>query len=192
VGLGPGQERLIRVDGAPLARGVDPPRPLVSVFLPDRLDLVKGAPAGRRAHLDRVVAALWPARAANRAAYARALSQRNALIARVRAGGARAELLDTWDAELARHGAALMSDRVAAAELVAPIFTARAAELGLPEPAELHSARRERLAALVRADGQAVLTTTDAAHVPGASAADVALLEVTAGTVVQHAPGVAA
>ena len=57
---------------------------------------------------------------------------------------------------------------------------------------ELDSARRERLAALVRADGQAVLTTTDAAHVPGASAADVALLEVTAGTVVQHAPGVAA
>src|SRR5207302_2673609 len=86
VGLEPGQEKLIRVDGAPLARGVDPPRPLVSVFLPDRLDLVKGAPAGRRAHLDRVVAALWPARAANRAAYARALSQRNALIARVRAG----------------------------------------------------------------------------------------------------------
>ncbi|HKP89379.1 MAG TPA: AAA family ATPase, partial [Thermoleophilaceae bacterium] len=69
VGIEPGQDKLIRVDGAPLGRGVDPPRPLVSVFLPDRLDLVKGAPAGRRAHLDRVVAALWPARAATRAAY---------------------------------------------------------------------------------------------------------------------------
>ena len=56
--------------------------------MPDRLDLVKGAPALRRAHLDQLVAALWPARAANRAAYARALAQRNALIARVRAGAA--------------------------------------------------------------------------------------------------------
>src|SRR5205807_6291304 len=144
VGLEPGAEKRIRVDGAPLARGVDPPRPLVSVFLPDRLDLVKGAPAGRRAHLDRVVAALWPSRAPTRAAYSRALSQRNALIGRVRAGGARAELLDTWDAELARHGAALMSDRASAVELVAPAFAARAAELGLPEPAELRYAPRSR------------------------------------------------
>src|SRR4051794_21544930 len=46
----PGQDRLIRVDGPPLGRGSAPPRPLVSVFLPDRLDLVKGPPAGRRAH----------------------------------------------------------------------------------------------------------------------------------------------
>ena len=58
----------------------------MSVFLPERLELVKGAPAGRRAHLDQVVAALWPARAATRAAYSRALAQRNALLARVRAG----------------------------------------------------------------------------------------------------------
>ena len=61
-------------------------RPLVSVFLPDRLELIKGAPALRRAHLDQFVAALWPARAATRRAYAQALAQRNALIARIRAG----------------------------------------------------------------------------------------------------------
>src|SRR6266550_3327520 len=40
VGIEPGQEKVIRADGAPLTRGADPPRPLVSVFLPDRLDLV--------------------------------------------------------------------------------------------------------------------------------------------------------
>jgi len=51
VGLEPGEDKRIRVDGAPLARGVDPPRPLVSVFLPDRLDLVKGGdPPARRTH----------------------------------------------------------------------------------------------------------------------------------------------
>ena len=70
------------VDGAPVERLTDAAaRPLVSVFLPDRLELVLGAPALRRAHLDQVVAALWPARAGTRRAYAAALGQRNALIA---------------------------------------------------------------------------------------------------------------
>ncbi|TMK62366.1 MAG: DNA replication and repair protein RecF [Actinobacteria bacterium] len=142
VGLEPGQDKRIRVDGALAARGVDPPRPLVSVFLPDRLDLVKGAPAGRRAHLDRLVAALWPARGSTRAAYARALSQRNALIGRVRGGLAGEGLLDQWDTELARHGAELMADRAAAVELISPAFTARAGGLGLPEPGELRYAPR--------------------------------------------------
>ena len=142
VGVEPGVEKVIRVDGTRLVAGVDPPRPLVSVFLPDRLDLVKGAPAGRRAHIDRVVVALWPARAGTRSAYARALAQRNALIGRVRAGAAGADLLDTWDRELAAHGAALMANRDAAVELVADAFATRASELGLPEPAELRYAPR--------------------------------------------------
>jgi DNA replication and repair protein RecF len=46
-------------DPATLARS----RPPVAVFSPDRLTLVKGPPAERRAHLDGVVAARWPARA---------------------------------------------------------------------------------------------------------------------------------
>ena len=70
--------------------------------MPDRLALVKGPPAGRRAHLDRFCAALWPARAeAARGATAQALAQRNALLGRIRAGGAPAATLDAWDRELA-------------------------------------------------------------------------------------------
>ena len=57
---------------------------------------------------------------------------------------------------------------------------------------ELDSARRERLAALVRSEGQAVITTTDADHVPGAGASDVALIAVAAGTAIQESPPVAA
>ena len=77
----------MRADGAPVERLVDvASRPLVSVFLPDRLELVKGPPSLRRAHLDQFVAALWPARRATRRAYSQALAQRNALLARVRAG----------------------------------------------------------------------------------------------------------
>ncbi|HEV2753611.1 MAG TPA: AAA family ATPase, partial [Solirubrobacteraceae bacterium] len=80
VGFQPGQPKRMQVDGAVVERLVEAPaRPLVSVFLPDRLELVTGAPALRRGHLDQVVAALWPARAGTRSAYAAALAQRNAL-----------------------------------------------------------------------------------------------------------------
>jgi DNA replication and repair protein RecF len=285
VGFAPAQkEKLVKVDGAPLDRGAaPPPRPLVCVFLPDRLELIKGAPASRRSHLDRVVAAMWPARAETRSSYSRALAQRNALVARVRAGASRADLLDAWDAELARHGAQLMADRARAVSSIVPAFTNRAAELGLPDAVELRYAprskaadaeglrrelverraadlergftthgphrddmallhggrplrtlgsqgqqrvgllallfaerdvlgargrpplmllddvmseldatRRERLAELVRAGGQALITTTDVDHVPGASAADVRVTSVLDGIVEQHVATVAA
>ena len=110
VGFQPGEPKRLRVDGAPVERLTDvAARPLVSVFLPDRLELVTGAPALRRAHLDQVVAALRPARAATRRAYAAALAQRNALVAAIRAGRAGRGSLAAWDAELARHGIALMA-----------------------------------------------------------------------------------
>src|SRR5215213_8210026 len=42
VGFQPGEAKRITVDGAPVERLLDAPqRPLVSVFLPDRLELVK-------------------------------------------------------------------------------------------------------------------------------------------------------
>jgi DNA replication and repair protein RecF len=132
VGFEPGQPKRMTVDGARVERLLDAPgRPLVSVFLPDRLELVKGTPSLRRAHVDHVVAALWPARVATRRAYAQALAQRNALLARIRSGAAATSSLPAWDAELARHGIALMADRAAAVEAVADRFADRAAELGL-------------------------------------------------------------
>src|SRR5215831_19437140 len=98
VGFVPGQPKQMRVDGARVERMVDvPDRPLVSVFLPDRLELIKGAPSLRRAHLDQFVAALWPARATTRRAFAQALAQRNALIVRIRNGAAVRSSLTAWD-----------------------------------------------------------------------------------------------
>jgi DNA replication and repair protein RecF len=131
-GFTPGGEKALRVDGASVhSLLVVTERPLVSVFLPDRLDLVKGAPSGRRAHLDSLVAAVWPARAATRAAYSRTLAQRNALLGRVRAGPSSGASLSTWDAELARHGAQLMADRASVVDLLGPFFETRGAQLGL-------------------------------------------------------------
>jgi DNA replication and repair protein RecF len=107
------------------------------VFLPERLELVKGAPAARRAHLDQVVAALWPSRAETRTSYSRALAQRNALVGRIRAGGAGPAALDAWDLELARHGIRLMSDRAEAVDALRPLFADLGGRLGLPGGAEL-------------------------------------------------------
>jgi DNA replication and repair protein RecF len=138
VGFQPGEPKRMRVDGAAVERMSDAPvRPLVSVFLPDRLELVKGPPALRRSHLDQVVAAIWPSRAPVRRAYSQALAQRNALLARIRAGRASRSSLPAWDAELARHGIALRDDRAATAELLAGPFAAAATELGLAGEATL-------------------------------------------------------
>ncbi len=133
-----GEPKVLRVDGAAVDNlWSSDARPLVSVFLPDRLELVKGRPGSRRAHLDQVVAALWPARRGARAAYSRALAQRNALLARIRGDVASQATLASWDSELARHGAELMAARAQAIELLAPLFTDRAALLGLPNAAQL-------------------------------------------------------
>src|SRR4051812_2241254 len=138
VGFQPGEPKRLKADGAPVERLVDAPaRPLVAVFLPDRLELVKGAPAGRRAHLDQVVAGLWPARAATRRAYAQALAQRNALLVRLRAGAGGRAALGAWDLERGRHAVALRDDRARAAARVEERFAVATSELGLTGTAEL-------------------------------------------------------
>jgi DNA replication and repair protein RecF len=137
VGFALGQPKRMRADGAPVERLLEVPgRPLISVFLPDRLELIKGAPALRRAHLDQLVAALWPARAGTRRAYAQALGQRNALLQRIRSGHAGRDSLVTWDIQLARHGVALMEDRQRAVDALIEPFAELCAALQLDgEPA---------------------------------------------------------
>lgn len=132
VGFTTGQPKVMRADGATVERLLDlSSRPLVSVFLPDRLELIKGPPALRRAHVDQFVAALWPARSATRRLYGQALAQRNALIGRIRAGRGGRGSLASWDAQLARHGIALMDDRRRAIELITEPFERLGRELGL-------------------------------------------------------------
>jgi DNA replication and repair protein RecF len=132
VGFAPGQPKRMKVDGATVDRLVDvAQRPLVSVFLPDRLELIKGPPTLRRGHLDQFISALWPARAATRRSYSQALAQRNALIGRIRSGGGSRASLTTWDRQLARYGVALMGDRAAAVEKIDVTFTVLGEALGL-------------------------------------------------------------
>ncbi|MDX6690666.1 MAG: replication and repair protein RecF [Solirubrobacteraceae bacterium] len=146
VGFEPGEAKRLQADGVNVERIDVQSRPLICVFLPDRLELVKGPPALRRSHVDQVVAAMWPGRSATRRAYGQALAQRNALLARVRSGRASPSSLPAWDAELARHGIALRDDRAAAIDLLASRFTAIAAALGLGDIAELRYKPRSRAA----------------------------------------------
>ncbi|MGH2926201.1 MAG: DNA replication/repair protein RecF, partial [Solirubrobacterales bacterium] len=112
-------------------------RPPVAIFIPDRLALLKGPPAGRRGHLDALLGALWPARAELRRAYGRALAQRNALLGRIRGGSAPRDSLDAWDLELARAGVELVAARAEAVGALASEFASAGAELGLRGEPEL-------------------------------------------------------
>ena len=148
VGLEPGEAKRVRMDGAALSgpAGTDV-RPLVSVFMPDRLDLVKGAPALRRAHLDQLDRrALAVARGEPRGLCARACPAERADRAGTR-GSRGARRCSTPGMRSSRRPAiALMADRAEACALVAPRFADRAGDLGLPDEATLAYRPRSRAA----------------------------------------------
>jgi len=142
VSRGEGRRHLLDgdpADPAELARS----RPPVAVFSPDRLALVKGPPAERRAHLDRYVAARWPTRAGLRQRFGQALAQRNALIANLAAGRPAGDL-EVWDAALADAAALLIAARAEAVAELAQPFAAAAADLGLAGGGTLEYAPRAR------------------------------------------------
>jgi DNA replication and repair protein RecF len=129
-----GAGKQARLNGAAL-RSAEQLRSEVAtlVFTPDRLAVVKGGPAVRRAYVDRVVARLFPARAGLPAEYGAALGQRNAALRRIAAGVSSREALEPWTDAVAELGAALVAVRAAALELLQPRAAAAGAELGLAE-----------------------------------------------------------
>lgn len=163
VGFAPGEPKRLVVDDAPVDTMLNSAvRPLLTVFLPDRLDLVKGPPAVRRAHLDQLVAALWPARVQTRRAYAQTLAQRNALIARIRGHGGSRGGVAAWDLQLARHGIALMADRRSAVDAVSEPIAEFAQELGVGAPTAIAYRPRSRAeSAQELADELAAKTDSD-------------------------------
>jgi glycine/D-amino acid oxidase-like deaminating enzyme len=81
------------------------------VFTPDRLVVVKGGPAARRAYFDRVLGRLSPARAGLSAEYGAAVGQRNAALRRVAQGASSREALAPWNEQVSRLGAELVEGR---------------------------------------------------------------------------------
>jgi DNA replication and repair protein RecF len=134
VTLSAGGPKRASVDGAALS-AAEQLRAHVStlVFTPDRLAVVKGGPAVRRAYLDRALGRLLPARAALPAAYSSALAQRNAALRRVALGQSSRDALAPWTERVAATGADLVAARVESLGVLAPRFAERAESLGLTE-----------------------------------------------------------
>ena len=103
------------------------------VFTPDRLVLVKGGPAVRRAYFDRVLGRLSPAKASLPVEYGAALAQRNAALRGVGGGWSSREALSPWTERVAALGTELVQARLEVLDLLRPGFAWRAEELGLGE-----------------------------------------------------------
>jgi len=101
------------------------------VFTPDRLAIVKGGPAVRRAYFDRALGRLLPAQAGVPAAYGEALGQRNASLRRISLGLSTREALAPWNERVAELGLELLEARRRVLDLLGPGFAERAGELGL-------------------------------------------------------------
>jgi DNA replication and repair protein RecF len=108
------------------------------VFIPERLAVVKGAPAVRRAYFDRVLTRLLPARGELPAEYAAVLGQRNAALRRVAAGASSTAALEPWTSRLAELGGALSEARGEVVSLLAGPFSTRAEELDLSDGRLVH------------------------------------------------------
>jgi DNA replication and repair protein RecF len=126
----------IRLDGAAVGSTEELRRKVHTlVFTPDRLAVVKGGPAARRAYFDRALARVLPARADLSSAYASALGQRNAALRRAAAGLSGPDALEPWTNQLVALAERLVTARRQLVAALAPLFGERAAELGLAQAA---------------------------------------------------------
>jgi DNA replication and repair protein RecF len=127
-----GEGKRARLNGASL-RAAEQLRTLVStlVFTPDRLGVVKGPPAARRAYFDRVLGRFSPTRAVLPAEYGAAVAQRNAALRRAAVGASGRAAIEPWSERVVTLGAELVATRLETLTLLEPSFTARADEFGL-------------------------------------------------------------
>jgi DNA replication and repair protein RecF len=105
------------------------------VFTPDRLIVVKGGPAARRAYFDRALGRGTPTQAALPAEYGAALAQRNASLRGISLGYSTREALRPWTERVADLGARLVQARREVISALESLFVAHAGELGLPNAA---------------------------------------------------------
>ena len=138
-----------KLNGAPL-RSAEQLRAEVAtlVFTPDRLAVVKGGPAARRAYFDRTLGRLQPSRASLPVEYAAAVGQRNAALRRVQVGASTREAVAPWTEQVASLGAQLVEYRRNALAVLSPAFAERAGELGLPDAALDYTGEPPTVAAL--------------------------------------------
>jgi DNA replication and repair protein RecF len=129
-----GQAKEARLNGARLASAESLRREISTlVFTPDRLAVVKGGPAVRRAYIDRSLGRLQPAHAGLPQAYLAALAQRNAALRRVQLGLSARSALEPWTEQIAVLGAELVGRRHSVLSALTTSFAECASALGLAD-----------------------------------------------------------
>ncbi len=131
IGYQPRVGRRLRIDGVPV-RSLGDWRASGSllVFLPEELRAVKGPPAARRRVVDRLIEGRDPSYIATSTAYGSAVSQRNALLKRIRGGQAGVAGLGPWDRAVVDLGAQISTARRRAVTDLDPLFRTWSERLG--------------------------------------------------------------
>lgn len=132
--LEPGRGKRARLNGASL-RAAELLRQEIAtlVFTPDRLAIVKAAPAIRRAYFDRALGRLFPARASLPVEYGGAVAQRNAALRRVAQRISSRDALDPWSERVVELGVELVGARRLVLESLAAPFARLTDAFGLGE-----------------------------------------------------------
>jgi DNA replication and repair protein RecF len=128
-----GGRRTVRLDGAaPPSLAHYATRSPVVVFDPQQLTLSTGPAAERRTLLDRVTLFTHPELASHRTRYARAMRERQRLLADLQ-HGARVPELDAYETLMARHGVAITSARREASQVLAAEIASAFARIAAPD-----------------------------------------------------------
>jgi DNA replication and repair protein RecF len=114
--INPGKANKAKLNGSPVPKSRDVLGALLTVvFAPEDLMLVKGDPSERRKFMDETLILLTPSFAGIKSDFEKILRQRNALLKSAYGNRNSADVmrtLDVWDAQLARTGAIIMSQRM--------------------------------------------------------------------------------
>jgi DNA replication and repair protein RecF len=107
----------------------------VVLFAPEEMLLVVGSPSQRRAALDSLAAARFPAYADDLATYGRTLQQRNSLLRAIREETAGRDQLRFWDATFLDTGGRVVEARLRLLEALGPPLAAAHREIAPDEAA---------------------------------------------------------
>jgi DNA replication and repair protein RecF len=133
VGAGSARKRL-RLDGVPRRAAALSGALRIVLFAPEEMLLVMGPPTLRRGAIDGLAGARSPAYGRAMATYGRALQQRNGLLRRIRDGEAGLDQLPYWDAIVIEEGGAIVAERLALLDELAPVLAASHGEIAPGEP----------------------------------------------------------
>ena len=100
------------------------------MFSPEDIDIVRGAPAGRRRFLDMLLSQCGAGYYYALQTYNSALKQRNALLHDIARGAAKPALLDVWDEQLAQAAAPVVKSRQYAAQSLDTLARGHYAHIG--------------------------------------------------------------